>query len=135
MEKYSYIKSHSGSCRIFAAPFAVFLSDDDRNYVEPDISIICDLDKLDRKGCHGAPDWIIEIVSPGSRSVDYYTKLNKYHAAGVREYWLIDPQKNRIIVYDFGNRNDISLYTLQDTVQTNVIGGLSINFSEMKLQT
>lgn len=59
----------------FPAPFAVFLNKDDTNYIEPDISVICDPSKLDNKNCHGAPDWIIEIVSPSSKSRDYMTKL------------------------------------------------------------
>ena len=63
---------------VFPAPFAVFLNEDDTNYVEPDISVICDPHKLNDKGCIGAPDWIIEIVSSGSRRMDYFTKLFKY---------------------------------------------------------
>ena len=71
----NYIDGQSGKCEVYAAPFAVFLNEDDINYVEPDISVICDLSKLDDKGCHGAPDWIIEITSPSSRSMDYFKKL------------------------------------------------------------
>lgn len=71
----NYIDSHKGNCEINIAPFAVFLNNDDINYVEPDILVVCDSSKLDDKGCHGAPDWIIEIVSPSSRRMDYYIKL------------------------------------------------------------
>ncbi|EOS42896.1 hypothetical protein C810_04223, partial [Lachnospiraceae bacterium A2] len=71
----SYIKSKVGSCEAFFAPFAVFLNQDNRNYVEPDISVICDPQKLDDKGCNGAPDWVLEIVSPSSRRTDYHAKL------------------------------------------------------------
>ncbi len=78
----NYIDSRNGLCEVYAAPFAVFLNDDDINYVEPDLSVIGDLSKLDDKGCHGAPDWVIEIVSSGSRSRDYMTKLFKYRTAG-----------------------------------------------------
>ena len=78
----NYIDSRNGLCEVYAAPFAVFLNDDDINYVEPDLSVICDLSKLDDKGCHGAPDWVIEIVSSGSRSRDYMTKLFKYRTSG-----------------------------------------------------
>lgn len=60
------------------------------NYVEPDISVICDKTKLDDRGCNGAPDFIIEIVSPGNPEHDYITKLGKYKAAGVREYWIAE---------------------------------------------
>ena len=63
-----YIDNKGGTCEPYIAPFAVFLNEDDRNYVEPDISVICDTSKLNDKGCTGAPDWIIEIVSPGSQA-------------------------------------------------------------------
>ena len=82
-----YISEHHGNCEVYAAPFAVFLNKDNKNYVEPDVSVICDPDKLDDKGCNGAPDWIIEIVSPSSQHLDYLTKLLKYRTAGVREYF------------------------------------------------
>lgn len=96
-----YIKNMSGACEVLAAPFAVFLNQDDTNYFEPDISVICDLSKLDEKGCHGAPDWIIEIVSPSSRPRDYIKKMLKYGTAGVREYWIVDPEKRMVTVYQF----------------------------------
>ena len=89
----NYIDSHKGNCEVDIAPFAVFLNNDDINYVEPDILVVCDSSKLDDKGCHGAPDWIIEIVSPGSKRMDYFIKLFKYRTAGVREYWIVDPDK------------------------------------------
>ena len=97
----NYIKNHHGSCEVFPAPFAVFLNADDRNYVEPDISVICDNDKLDDKGCNGAPDWIIEIASPGTKRIDYSIKLFKYCSAGVREYWIVNPRTRIVNVYDF----------------------------------
>ena len=66
-----YIFSHAGNCQLLMAPFAVNLDADDKNWVEPDISVICDRNKLHDHGCFGAPDWIIEIVSPSSRRMDY----------------------------------------------------------------
>ena len=97
----NHIDSHNGSCEVFPAPFAVFLNKDSANYVEPDLSIICDVSKLDEKGCHGAPDWIIEIVSQSSKPRDYMTKLIKYRTAGVREYWIVDPGKQMTTAYSF----------------------------------
>ncbi len=96
-----YIESKNGECEINIAPFAVFLNKDDINYIEPDISIVCDSSKLDDKGCHGAPDWIIEIVSAGNKTMDYFTKLFKYRTAGVREYWIVDPAKEMVTIYKF----------------------------------
>ncbi len=123
-----YIKAKGGSCESFFAPFAVFLNEDDANYVEPDISVICDPNKLTDKGCSGAPDWIIEIVSPGSRRMDYFTKLFKYRTAGVREYWIVDPEKNRILVYDFESENTGD-YTFSDTVKAGIYEDFYINFA------
>ncbi len=97
----NYIQNHKGECEVFPTPFAVFLSENNENYVEPDISIICDKSKITDKGCDGAPDWIIEIVSTGSKSIDYFTKLFKYRTAGVREYWIVDPMKELVMVYRF----------------------------------
>ncbi|MDE7201572.1 MAG: Uma2 family endonuclease [Lachnospiraceae bacterium] len=96
-----FIKQSNGKCEVFPAPFAVFLNNNDKNYVEPDISVICDKNKITDKGCSGAPDWIIEIVSPSSKPMDYFTKLFKYRTAGVREYWIVDPIKKRVTVYFF----------------------------------
>ena len=128
----TYIKSRGGSCEPYIAPFAVFLNADDKNYVEPDISVICDKSKLTDKGCNGAPDWIIEIVSSGSRRMDYYTKLFKYRTAGVREYWIVDPSKNLIIVYNF-EQGETEQYTLQDSIKAGIYEDLVIDFGSMDI--
>ena len=126
----TYIKSRGGSCEPYIAPFAVFLNADDKNYVEPDISVICDKSKLTDKGCNGAPDWIIEIVSSGSRRMDYYTKLFKYRTAGVREYWIVDPDKKRITVYDL-EHGDIDEYSFSDTINVGIYPDLCIDFNNI----
>ncbi|MFQ6819453.1 MAG: Uma2 family endonuclease [Blautia sp.] len=125
-----YIDGKQGACEVDIAPFAVFLNDDDINYVEPDISVICDKNKLTDKGCVGAPDWIIEVVSPGSRRMDYYTKLFKYRTAGVREYWLVDPDKNRILVYNF-EKEDTGEYSFSDIIHVGIYSDLSIDFTQI----
>jgi Uma2 family endonuclease len=124
----NYIDFKGGSCEVYPAPFAVFLSNDDKNYVEPDISVICDTDKLDDQGCKGAPDWIIEIVSQSSLKMDYMIKLFKYRTAGVREYWIVDPSDNTIIVYDFENDN-MSKHTFTDKVKVGIYNDFEIDFS------
>ncbi len=125
-----YIKSKSGTCEPYIAPFAVFLNADNKNYVEPDICVICDPSKLTDKGCNGAPDWIIEIVSPGSRQMDYFTKLFKYRTAGVREYWIVDPDKNRITVYHL-EQEDVTEYTFADTVKAGIYPDLFLDFGQI----
>ena len=126
----NYIKSKKGSCEVLPAPFAVFLNNDNRTYVEPDISVICDKSKLDDKGCMGAPDWIIEIVSPSSRRMDYLIKLLKYQNTGVREYWIVDPKKQRITVHNFENET-LEEYTFSDTVKAGIYEDLHIDFASI----
>lgn len=125
-----YIRSKNGLCRPYVAPFAVFLNENDNNYVEPDVSVICDPRKLTDRGCIGAPDWIIEVVSPGSRRMDYFMKLFKYRSAGVREYWIVDPSRNRITVYDFESE-DTGDYTFSDSVKAGIYDDLYISFSDI----
>lgn len=122
----NYIQSNNGGCEVYPAPFAVFLSEDDQNYVEPDISVICDISKLDEKGCHGAPDWVIEIVSPSSRRMDYFRKLFKYNSAGVREYWIVDPVKQQVTVYNF-EQETMEQYAFGEDVPAGIYEGFAIN--------
>ena len=117
---FEYIRSHKGKCEVYAAPFAVYLDDTTSTY------------KLDDQGCNGAPDWIIEIVSPASKRTDYYTKLFKYRTAGVREYWIIDAAKNQIFVYNF-EKGDTEQYTLQDSVKAGIYENLVIDFSKLDI--
>ena len=100
--------------------------------VEPDISVICNPGKLTDKGCTGAPDWIIEIVSPGSRRMDYYTKLFKYRTAGVHEYWIVDPEKSKITVYSFES-SDTAEYTFSEAVKAGIYDDLAIDFSSIDI--
>lgn len=127
-----YIRSNHGACEVYAAPFAVYLDENTNTYVEPDISVICDSEKLDDRGCTGAPDWIVEIVSSFSRQMDYYKKLFKYRTAGVREYWVVDPDKNFILVYNF-EQGTSEQYTLSDKVKAGIYENLVIDFGTIRL--
>ena len=127
----SYIHKKHGSCESFVAPFAVFLNADDKNYVEPDISVICDKLKLDDKGCNGAPDWIIEVVSPSSERIDYGIKLFKYRSAGVREYWIVNPQKSTVTVFDFEKDQYSGQYIFTDDIPVCIYDNLIINISNL----
>ena len=122
LEIGNFIRNKNGNCKIYPAPFAVFLNEDDRTYVEPDISVICDESKLDDRGCNGAPDWVIEIVSPSSRKMDYFTKLFKYRMSGVKEYWIVDPDKNQVMVYEF-DKDDVSAYSFSDEISVGIYDG------------
>lgn len=126
-----YISDNNGTCEVYSAPFAVFLNQDDKTYVEPDISVICDSDKLDDRGCIGAPDWIIEIVSPSSQRMDYMTKLFKYRTAGVREYWIINPMTETVQTYLFEGIEDSVQYTFNDEIPVGIYPGFKINIAEL----
>lgn len=130
-----YIERNAGTCELFPAPFAVFLPSEqtknNTNYLEPDLSIICNPDIIDSRGCHGAPDWIIEIVSPDSRRQDYYTKPALYRSAGVREYWIVDPIKQVVIVYDMEHDEGPALFTFRDTVKVIIYDDLWIDFAKL----
>ena len=121
----NYIQSKHGECEVFPAPFAVFLNENDINYVEPDISVICDKNKISDKGCHGAPDWIIEIVSPSSKQMDYYKKLFKYRTAGVREYWVVDPEKELVTIYSF-EKDSMEEYSFDKDIPVGIYERFSI---------
>lgn len=127
-----HIRATHGSCEVYPAPFAVYIQDDDRNYVEPDVTVICDSGKLDDRGVHGAPDWILEVVSESSRRTDYDLKLSKYRASGVKEYWIVDIERETVTVHDFIQEN-IELYGFHDAVKSKLLPGLIIDFSEIKL--
>lgn len=126
-----YIKSHKGTCEVIPAPFAVNLDANNTNWTEPDISVICDKRKLNDRGCSGAPDWILEIVSPSSRKHDYILKNALYSDAGVREYWIVDPDKERITVYYYEEDAAPSLYTFGLPVKSGIFPGLKITIAEL----
>ena len=127
----NYIKSQKGNCDIYPAPFAVFLNKDDKTYVEPDISVICDKTKLDDRGCNGAPDWIIEIVSPSTEQIDCGIKLFKYRSAKVREYWIINPRIRTVSVYDFERNEKTRQYSFDDDIPVCIYGSLTINIGNL----
>lgn len=129
-----YIESKNGLCEVYPAPFAVKLREDRKTIVEPDISVICDRDKLTDKGCTGAPDWIVEIISPSNPSHDYIHKLNLYADAGVREYWIVNPVEQSTFVYHLEKDSfKVKYHTFQDKVKVNIYNDLWIDFQEITL--
>ncbi len=120
-----YIRHNNGECSVFPAPFAVFLNENNKNYVEPDISVICDKNKITDKGCNGAPDWVIEIVSLGSKQMDYYKKLFQYRTAGVREYWVVDPERELVTIYNF-EKDSMEEYSFDKEIPVGIYEGVSL---------
>ncbi len=126
-----YIDSKGGSCKTYVSPFAVFLNENDKNYVEPDISVICDSNKLTDRGCSGAPDLIFEVVSPSSRRMDYNRKNALYSDAGVREYWIVDPVKERVTVYHYEEDAAPTIYTFTQLITVGIYKDLTITIADL----
>ncbi len=127
-------------CRLYPAPFDVrFPSegespDDSSTVVQPDISIICDRGKLDEKGCVGAPDLVVEILSPATAAKDMREKLSLYERHGVREYWVIHPAEEILLVFlpgADGNYARPRVYSRDDVVAVKIFRGLKIHLSEV----
>lgn len=128
-----FIRENKGECFVFPAPLDVQLDCDERTMLQPDIAVICKKERLVKKGVYGAPDMVIEITSPSTRKMDYSKKVTKYLEAGVREYWIVDLQKRKIVTYFFEDDSAPSLYTFQDKVPVQIYEGkLEIDFSELE---
>jgi Uma2 family endonuclease len=122
-------------CKAFTAPFDVCINaegDDDRTTVQPDIIVVCDKSKLDGKRCNGAPDLIIEILSPSNRKHDLYTKFKAYMQAGVREYWIVDPDE-RIVTVNILVKGEYmaQVYDEKSIVPTHVLEGCTIDLNDV----
>lgn len=136
-----YIENNNGPCEVYPAPFDVILKNDDeeigssKNIVQPDISVICDKNKLTDKGCTGSPDMIVEIISPSNSRDDYVKKLNLYEQFKVKEYWIVNPIKKNILVYILNDKGyDMpDMYTFNDKVKVNIYNDLEIDFKSLNL--
>lgn len=125
-----FVQAQKGPCKVIVSPFDVQLDRDDRTMVEPDLMVICDREKIQMRCCYGAPDMVIEIVSPSSRRKDLILKTQKYMDAGVREYWIIDPDNRQILVYDFAHERYPVIYGFKDTVPAGIWDGrLEVDFN------
>lgn len=136
-ELRNYIKSNKGQCKVYPAPFDVVLinenenENDSKNIVQPDISVICDKNKLNDKGCFVSPDMIVKIVSKFNPGNDYVKKLYLYEKYKVKEYWIVNPMKKNILVYTLteSGYNQPDLYTFNDKIKVNIFNNLEIDFN------
>lgn len=127
------------SCKVYHAPFSVRLTkgdekkDEDINKVfEPDITVVCDQSKIDKKGCNGTPDLIIEIISPSSIKHDRVTKFNQYAKAGVIEYWIVEPEAKLASVFILqsdGRYGKLEIYTEDEKINVSVFPDLIVDLS------
>lgn len=125
-------------CRVYAAPFAVRLFERDveapedvDTMVEPDLSVVCDSDKLDKYGCKGAPDVVIEILSPSTQRHDRLVKLGLYQRAGVREYWIVNPEDQTVQVMLLDGGGILQLHEVYDRTGVAKINSLEGCFIEL----
>jgi len=131
---YSYLRGKS--CKVFPAPCDVRLfyeeDESDDTVVQPDIMVICDKDKIAEESCHGAPDLVIEILSPSNTATEMERKFLLYKEAGVREYWIVDSKNNTLKVHCFQDSNiSTNTYKSADTVPVAILPGLSIALEQV----
>ncbi len=126
---YNFLIGHP--CKVFLAPIDVRLDadKDDDTVVQPDIVVICDRSKIDGKGCNGAPDLVVEIISPSSSRYDKILKFNKYLESGVKEYWLVDPRDKTVTVFSFQEGAKAVPYGETDKIPVGVLPECVINLA------
>ena len=130
---FNHIMGKKGSCLPMIAPVDVQLGRDEKTMVQPDVLIVCDRDLVIRRCVYGAPDFIAEVLSPSTGNKDRYVKLHKYASAGVREYWMIDPDRQKVVVYNFQDEDAVpAVYGFDQQVPVAVLDGeCIIDFSAM----
>jgi len=134
---YNYLEKQS--CKVYAAPFDVRLpvkskkNEDINTVVQPDICVICDPEKLDELGCVGAPDLIVEILSPGNNKKELQNKYEVYEESGVKEYWVIHPNECTLVVYTLINGKYVSskLFTHGERVSSQAVAGFVLDLEEV----
>ena len=120
-------------CEVFVSPVDVQLDRDERTMVEPDVVVLCDMEKAIKRCIYGAPDFVLEVLSPTTRRKDMLIKLNKYWNAGCREYWIVDPEQFTVTVYDFDGEETAVYYTFDDIVPVRLFEGkCSIDFPSIR---
>ena len=132
-EIWNFVRSNKGNCLVNIAPTDVHLDvNDNKTMVQPDVLVTCDRSKVTIPRIEGAPDLVIEVLSPSTRRKDISVKVNKYAETGVRELWLVDPRDRRVIVYDFENEDIINIYTFRDKVPVLIFGGeMTIDLAQL----
>ena len=128
-------------CKVFAAPFDVRLpvknkkkDDEVTTVVQPDICVICDETKIDSRGCCGAPDLMVEILSPGNSKKEIRLKYELYEEASVKEYWIVNPVEENIVVFILNEERKfcgLKMYASSDTIESLAVSGLKINLNEI----
>ena len=115
-----FILDNGGDCEVFDVGVNVFLDEDDFTLVIPDIAVVCDSSMINDRGIQGAPDWIVEVVSASTRKIDYHKKLHKYMDSGVREYWIVDIDRQMVTVCVNGEPMQIHIFSLEQDIPVTI---------------
>ena len=127
-------------CRAFIAPLDVVLfekdeeSDDSQNVFQPDVFVICDPEKIADERIYGAPDFVVEVISPGTAANDYSNKRNLYMQHGVKEYWVINPDMKNILIHINGEKVQTCSHTFNDKIKVSIFGDLKIDFKDLDIK-
>ncbi|MFB9273751.1 Uma2 family endonuclease [Cohnella cellulosilytica] len=128
------------TCEVYPAPFDVRLpkpgvaDEDTDTVVQPDITVVCDVSKLDDRGCKGPPDLVVEIISPGSLKLDISTKKSLYEASGVKEYWIVYPSEKIVTIYTLsanGKYETLESYSMDDAIPVSIFPDFVIHANEI----
>ena len=135
-----YLINNNSNCKVYTAPFDVRLTKKSKNnrdvqtVVQPDICVICDRSKIDKRGCIGAPDIVVEIISPGNNKTELQNKYEVYEENGVQEYWIVSPQQQTFLKYIL-NQDGIyvasKLMSAEEEVTTPILPGFVLNLEEV----
>lgn len=127
-----YVEKNRGECLTLISPLAVRLDENNKTEVQPDIMVLCDLEKVREDAVYGAPDLVIEIVSKSTKHRDYGLKMLKYRTAGVREYWIVDPEKEVVLVYWFEDEEQNDCYSFEDDITFHLFPELRVKIGDWK---
>lgn len=128
----NHVMEHKGKCIPFIAPTDVQIDKDNKTMLQPDVFVVCNRDKITKARVVGAPDFVVEIVSPSNTFTDIVIKLAKYKHAGVREYWIVFPEEKAVMVYVFARSEDPAIYSFDDEIPVAIWDGqCSIDFTDI----
>lgn len=127
----NYIEKKGGDCEVFVAPMDVYLNCDDRTRVEPDVTVFCDREQIHEDACYGPPDLAVEVISKSTRKRDYGIKMLKYRTAGVKEYWIVEPEQRNVTVYWFEDETLNCQYSFDEEIGFHLFPDLKVTMGEL----
>ena len=128
----NFLLAAGKDCEVYIPPYGVFIWGDETEYFLPDLTVFCDHSKSEEDGCIGAPDWVVEIISPSTKKMDYGKKLRKYRGCGVKLYWIIDPVQKMTVVFRWdGEEEEMELHPFDEEIECALCPELKIRIADM----